>query len=203
MTIIEYKNARNISVQFLSGEIVKSTLKDFKMGNIKQPENREGLYFITNEQYKIKIIKYNSYSDVLVEFQDEWKYRTTTTWQKVKNGSLKNPYTPNIYGGIMGTNKDIHEKDTFCISRSKEFVWWYNILIRCCDNKFKNAHYTYKNCTIESEWLYFWNFYKWCKEQKNYYKCDDGKLHWAIDKDIIKKVINYIQKTRVLLFLRT
>ena len=186
MTVIDYQNAHNILVKFQNGSIVKSTLQGFKDGSIKQPESREGLFFVTNEQCKIKIVKYNSFSDVIVEFQDKWKYRTKTSWQKVKEGSLKNPYTPNKYGGIIGTNTDIEENDSFNISYTKEYKWWYNILMRSCDDDFKKENYTYKNCAIDNEWLYFWNFYKWCKNQDNYYKCDDSS-YWAIDKDILVK----------------
>lgn len=186
MTVIDYQNAHNILVKFQNGSIVKSTLQGFKDGSIKQPENREGLFFVTNEQCKIKIVKYSSFSDVVVEFQDKWKYKMKTSWQKVKDGSLKNPYSPNKYGGIVGTNIDIDEDDAFLISYSKEYNWWYNILIRSCDDNFKNNNYTYNNCAIDKEWLYFWNFYKWCKSQENYHKCDDGS-QWAIDKDIIEK----------------
>ena len=121
MTVIDYQNAHNILVKFQNGSIVKSTLQGFKDGSIKQPESREGLFFVTNEQCKIKIVKYNSFSDVIVEFQDKWKYRTKTSWQKVKEGSLKNPYTPNKYGGIIGTNTDIEENDSFNISYTKEY----------------------------------------------------------------------------------
>lgn len=133
-----------------------------------------------------KVIKYIDSQNVTIKFQDEWGYTTKTSWQKVKNGSIKNPYKPNKYGGIMGTNIDINEDESFSISYSKEYKFWFNILCRCKDDKFKKDNHTYTECLIDEKWLYFWEFYKWLHNQDNFlsWNYNDG---WAIDKDIIVK----------------
>lgn len=186
MKVIKYNCARDIDVIFEDGTIVKNTTWGiFKRGSIRKPENRVGMEVISSENDIMKVIKYNNSSDVEIEFQDKWKYKKKTTWQKVINGNIKNPYHPNKYGGIAGTCKELGLNQCN-ITSLKEYNHWFNILIRCCNTKFISQHHTYKECVICEEWKYFWNFYKWVIKQENYVnwkKCDKG----AIDKDILIK----------------
>lgn len=132
------------------------------------------------------MIQYIDSQHVLIEFQDRFRYQLVTSWQKIMNGCIKNPYAPNKYGGIMGTNSEINKDSGYSISRSKAYRWWFNILQRCRDDKMKIQNHTYKNCKICDEWIYFWNFYTWCTSQSNYQKCISMESS-AIDKDILVK----------------
>ena len=186
MTIIEYNTARDINVQFKNGEIVYHTsLQSFNRGAIRQPEKRIGHVGYTKHGDKFIVLNYIDSQHVDIEFQDKWKYKCIVSWQKVITGSIKNPYHPNKYGGIIGTNKDICDDD-FDISTSKEYNAWFNILLRAKDMEFKKSHKSYLEVTICDEWMYFWNFYKWCKTQDNYHKWQQNE-NWAIDKDIMLK----------------
>jgi hypothetical protein len=40
----------------------------------------------------MKVVEYNSSSDVVVEFQDEWKRRVRTIWYKFEEGGIRNPH---------------------------------------------------------------------------------------------------------------
>lgn len=188
MTIIKYNTARNIDVQFENGEIVYHTiLQLFNRGSIRQPEKRIGYVGYTKDGDKFTVLNYIDSQHVDIEFQDKWGYKRTVSWQNAIKGRIKNPYHPNKYGGIVGTNKDIGiNNENFNISISKEYAAWSNILLRAKDVEFKKIHKSYSEVTVSNQWLYFWNFYKWCKDQDNYSKWSQNE-NWAIDKDILQK----------------
>ena len=52
---------------------------------------------------EMKIIKYNRYKDITVEFQDKHKAKIHTTYQHFEKGDVKNPYYPSVHGvGYIG-----------------------------------------------------------------------------------------------------
>ena len=46
----------------------------------------------------MKIVEYNRHDDIIVEFQDEHKYRKKANYINFKTGSIKNPYDKTVYG---------------------------------------------------------------------------------------------------------
>ena len=78
MKIIEYRNAKDIDVQFEDGVVVKSkSYKDFKGGCIPHPKfstkvckNRVGEVRRSNNGMLMKIIAYRSANDIDVQFED-------------------------------------------------------------------------------------------------------------------------------------
>lgn len=178
MKLIEYYDTRNIVVEFEDGIKVNSSWQLFKLGRIKKPEERINRIFNTKEGYQIKVITFNSYSDVTVEFQDKWKYVTHTTWGHCKEGAVRNKYHPNQYGGIVG--------DIRPYKNCKEYQIWYNILTRCYDDNFHSKSPTYSCCEVCEEWKYYWNFYDWLHSQSNFQQWLNGAT-WAVDKDILIK----------------
>lgn len=69
--------------------------------------------------------------------------------------------------------------DVYGAKKTKAYKRWYNILIRCYDEKIKAKRPTYAECLMCDEWLTFSNFKKWFDEHyvENY----------QIDKDILVK----------------
>lgn len=133
----------------------------------------------------MKIIEYNSYSDILVEFQDEYKYRTRAGYKEFKSGSIKNWYHPSVCGvGIVG------DKYKDCITKngkmSHEYKTWSSLLLRCFDENYKIKEITYQDVTCCKEWLSYENFYEWLYQQENFEKWLNND-DWAIDKDILIK----------------
>ena len=54
----------------------------------------------------IEIIKYNNAHDILIEFQDDHKTKVNIQYSKFKNGGVKNPFHPSVYGiGYLGEGK--------------------------------------------------------------------------------------------------
>ena len=56
--------------------------------------------------YTIIIIEDNGKNNLVIEFQDEHKYRKKCAYKEFKNGSIKNPYHPSVYNmGYMGVGE--------------------------------------------------------------------------------------------------
>lgn len=64
----------------------------------------------------------------------------------------------------------------------RAYKLWSYVIARCCNNSVKEAHKTYKDCSICNEWLLFSNFLKWFEDANNGYI-----KGYAIDKDILIK----------------
>ncbi len=131
----------------------------------------------------MKIVKYNSYDNIIVEFQDKYKALVHTRMEHFKNGSVKNPYHPSVYGfGYLGHKypTKINGKDLL------EYKIWHSMIQRCYDNKLKNIRKTYEDVTCCDEWLCYETFYEWLHNQSNFETL--VKLNTiAVDKDILHK----------------
>lgn len=151
--------------------------KAFK-GNERLGEER-----LNNQGCLMKIIEYNKYDDIIVEFQDEYCACIHTSCRHFKDGDVRNPYYPQVYNiGITGNKYPARTngKDT------KEYKTWTDVLKRCFDKKEKQRYPTYKKVTCCDEWLLFEKFYEWLHKQPNFDRWLIGG-RWAIDKDILIK----------------
>ena len=154
--------------------------------------DRTGEIGVSNEGCVIKIVKYNDARDVIVEFQDEHKYRAHTSYQAFKKGRCKNPFYPSVFGhGYLGIDKEgnipntAELKDGKCVN-TREYQKWQNMLQRCFDNKLKEKNPTYKDVSCCNRWLCFANFledFEILKQEHNW--SEDIKLN--LDKDILHK----------------
>ena len=69
--------------------------------------DRTGEVGLSNEGCVMQIIEYNNVKDIIVEFQDEHKYRLHTSYQAFKKGKCKNPFYPSVFGhGYLGVDKE-------------------------------------------------------------------------------------------------
>jgi hypothetical protein len=94
MTIIAYRSASDIDVQFEDGTIVEHTTFDkFKARKIKNPMYFKNKYIgkknVSNEGYPMTIIDYISWDKVLVRFDNG--YETYTTASAFDAGQVRNP----------------------------------------------------------------------------------------------------------------
>lgn len=133
----------------------------------------------------MKIIVYNTYNDIVIQFQDAYKAEIHTSYQCFKSGSVKNPYTPSVYGvGIIGNKYPI--SSTGNDKHTKEYNTWLDMVSRCYNKKLKEKYPTYKEAVCCEEWLLYDNFYEWLHSQENFDRWLNGDK-WNIDKDIIVK----------------
>lgn len=151
--------------------------------NVNLHDDRIGEERCNKSGCLMKIIEYNGNNDLIVEFQDEYHYLVHTDYKSFKNGSVRNPYHPKIYGVVATGSK---YKTRYGNETTKEYLAWYDMLRRCFDKKYKKNFSTYKDVTCCKEWLLFENFYEWLHEQDNFDKWLNNKK-WCLDKDILKK----------------
>ena len=157
-----------------------------------QKIDRTGEVGVSNEGCIMKIVEYNNNYDVIIEFQDEHKYRVHTQYSNFKNGQCKNPFFASVFGhGYYGVDKNGNVSNTAELKDGKnvhtwEYNKWMNMLKRCFDNKYKEKEPTYKDVTCCNRWLCFANFLEDLEILKQEYNWnDDIKLN--LDKDILNK----------------
>ena len=154
--------------------------------------DRTGETNVSNERCAMKIVEYNNARDIIVEFEDEHKYRLRTRYGRFKNGECKNPFFASVFGyGYLGIDKNGNvpkiselKDDKWC--NTWEYNKWQKMLQRCFDNKYKEKNPTYKDVTCCDRWLCFANFledFAILKQEYNWSK--DEKLN--LDKDILHK----------------
>ena len=154
--------------------------------------DRTGETNISNEGCAMKIVEYNNCDDIIIEFQDKYKYRVHTNYQAFKKGNCKNPFFASVFGhGYLGIDKNGNVPKVSEFKDSKnvhtwEYDKWQKMLQRCFDNKLKERNPTYKDVTCCNRWLCFTNFLEdleILKQEYNWSK--DEKLN--LDKDILNK----------------
>lgn len=124
----------------------------------------------------VRIVEYNNANDIIIEFQDEYKYKLHTNYNNWKNGAYKNPYEKIIFNvacvGNAITKINGIKKESYKV--------WYAMIQRCYKECYDKKP-TYIDCYVCDEWLIFENFEKWYNE--NYYKVDNEIMN--LDKDIL------------------
>ena len=154
--------------------------------------DRIGETNISNEGCIMKIVEYNNCDDIIIQFEDEYKYRLCTSYRHFKEGECKNPYFASVLGhGYMGVDKEGNVPKISELKDGKNIdTWEYNkwggMLQRCFDNKCKEKNPTYKDVTCCDRWLCFANFLEDLEILKQEYNWNvDEKLQ--LDKDILHK----------------
>ena len=154
--------------------------------------DRTGEIGVSKEGCVVKIVEYNDALDIVIEFQDEHKYRLHTNYQAFKKGRCKNPFYPSVYKhGYLGTDKNGSVPKMSELKDGKsvhtwEYDRWQKMLQRCFDNKLKEKYPTYKDVTCCDRWLCFANFLEDLEILKQEYNWSaDEKLN--LDKDILHK----------------
>jgi len=138
--------------------------------------DRTGEIRKNNKGTDMKIISYGSYDKVDVEFLDEFRYATTTTYSNFKRGQVKNPYDITVNGiGYIGEGKYKTKKSPK--RHTDAYNTWVALLYRCyCDE----STVYYRESQVCKDWLCYQNFAEWY--ENNQYKVK-GRLH--LDKDIL------------------
>lgn len=188
MKVVEYNNAKDIVVEFKDDYKTKihCQWQQFDKGTLVNPyefKQRLNENKYNNQGCLMKIIEYNNYHDIIVEFQDKYKAKVNTTYDCFYNGEIRNPYHPTTFGvGVVGAKYPIRVNG----ADIREYVVWNSMLCRCYDENMKKRCQTYEDVTCCEDWLYFENFYEWLHSQSNFDKwySNDG---WHLDKDIIVK----------------
>ena len=130
---------------------------------------------------KMIIKKYRKAIDIDVYFPEyNWVFKHAT-YQSFKNGEIKCPYEPKVYGvGYLGEGKYKAFENG---KKTDEYIIWHGMLKRCYDPKLHKKESTYKGCTVEEYLLNFQHMGEWIN--RNYYEIPGEKM--CLDKDILCK----------------
>lgn len=135
--------------------------------------------FNTHEE-EMKLVEYIDARRVIVEFQDEYKAKVSTSYQFFKKGEVKNPFNKNVYGVACLGNFNIAKING---KETKQYKTWNHMLERCYSEKTQSKHPAYIGCSVCDEWLIYENFERWF--DKNYYNCENETME--LDKDLLNK----------------
>lgn len=152
------------------------------------PRNKKDEYLgkenYNNQGYLMKIVSYNKYNDIEIEFAEPYPCRIKSGVGHFLDGGVVNPYAPTSYGvGIVGNKYPTYIKETKkCL---KEYGIWHSMLRRCFSEKCKERWQCYKDATCDPLWFYYENLYEWIHNQANYNSIKE--LDYNLDKDILFK----------------
>ena len=144
----------------------------------KNRQERIGEESTTKYGTKAIIVDYINTKHVVVEFQDKYRYRYTTSYTNFKNHQLTNPYDCRNGGiGFIGVGK-YNSKD-----HKLAYHKWKAMLERCTAEaeKLRYSEKSYKDCLVCEEWLNFQKFAEWFYSEL--YDIDGEPI--CIDKDIL------------------
>lgn len=145
--------------------------------------NRLGEERYNHQGCLMKIIQYKNANEIIIEFQDKYRAKICTRYDRFIEGCIRNPYHPIVCGvGAIGIKYTSRTNGR----QTKEHLTWINMLHRCFDEEYKKKMPTYKDTICCTEWLLYENFYEWLHNQSNFDKWLTGD-RWAIDKDILVK----------------
>ncbi len=202
MTIIEYVNNKNVTVEFESG-YTKTT----NMSTIKRGEVRDNIVAKTKRE-AIELARVNARikKQKLREEKNAEKQRIKDRKQKLSeikqsheppkewcsNAISKTAFTPTVHGiGSLG----VYDKTSHHLRREREL--WRGLLRRCYSGDGKDKSY-YMNVKVCKRWHCFATFQR---DIKNLIGYDKWKSHYSmhLDKDLLSDVKVYAPETCIFL----
>lgn len=143
--------------------------------------DRTGEEKLNNFGSKMIIKEYRNIRDIDIYFPEyDWTFEHAR-YDSFKNGNIKCPYEPRIYG--VGYSGEGEYKMSENGKNTDEYIIWHGMLMRCYDPEFYEEYPTYKNCKVEEYLLNFQHMCKWL--ESNYYEVPGERMH--LDKDILHK----------------
>lgn len=138
-----------------------------------------GLTNINYQGVEFKIIDYIDKNHVLIEFQDEYKYKTWKQFTYFKTGRINNKFFKTVCNvGYIG-----YAKTKINNKQKQSYLFWKHMFARCYGTNKEKLFPSYKGCVVCNEWHSYETFEKWYED--NYYECNDEKMN--LDKDILIK----------------
>ena len=125
-----------------------------------------------------KILKYNDTANVEIQFL-KTGYESTVQLGNIRNGEVKDPYSPSVHGiGVLGAKYPSRVDGI----QTKEYDLWYNMLVRCYSDTYQKKKPTYEGCKVSENFKSYEYFYEWCNKQIGF-----NNEGWQLDKDLLTK----------------
>ena len=125
-----------------------------------------------------KILKYNDSGNVEIQFLNTG-YEAVVQLGNIKNGEVKDPYVPSVYGvGVLGVKYPTKINGVM----TKEYDLWKSMLQRCYSDTYKKKYLAYEGCECSENFKYYEYFYEWCHKQIGF-----SNQGWQLDKDLLVK----------------
>ena len=177
--IVEKLEQDKLKIRFLNSgfEKIITTNTSIIGGGI---DDSNGLYvvgksFVNKDGCKFVIIEIIDKVKRKIKFLDSYGYENIVTKGNILYGSVKNPYTINVYSvGCIGEFPPFKNLK----NGKKLYEIWRGMLRRCYYGTEYHKNNSYKNTSVCEEWLNFSNFHKWAIE--NYF------YKGVLDKDIFQ-----------------
>lgn len=143
--------------------------------------NKTGEKGINNFGSEMVIVGYRKYSDIDIYFPEyDWTAKGVQC-NKFKNGQIKCPYEPRVFGkGYLGEGSYKAKENG---KTTRVYKSWKGMLQRCYDSKYHEKKPTYIDCEADESFHNFQNFGYW--DENNYYEVEDEIM--CLDKDILVK----------------
>jgi hypothetical protein len=133
-----------------------------------------GDVFETNISGFCTVVEYIDSRNVKVRFEDG--FETICQSGQLRNGQVKNPNNPIIYGvGFIGVGNYSHK------SHPRIYYCWRDMIGRCYHKVTQLKHRSYIGCTVCERW---WNFQNFCYD---YLIMVGSDLNYHLDKDLLFK----------------
>ena len=128
------------------------------------------------------ILKYNGSKDVEIQFL-KTGYRKVAEMKEVRSGEIKDPYLASVYGvGVLGAKYPTRVNGV----KTKEYVLWTNMLVRCYSDSSKKRRPTYEGCEVSDNFKNYEYFYEWCNKQIGFTN-EGNENPFHLDKDLLIK----------------
>ena len=156
-----------------------------------------GKVFKSLNSGEFKILKYDDARNVEIQFL-KTGFETVVELGNIRNGKVKDPYVPSVYGvGVVGTKYPITVDDVI----TKEYMLWRDMLQRCYSDTYKKKNPTYEGCEVSDNFKYYEYFYEWCHKQIGFDVEGNGNP-FQLDKDLLIKG-NKVYSENVCVFVPT
>ncbi len=132
----------------------------------------------SNLSGNFKIVEYNNKTNVKIQFL-KTGYEMVAQLGHIKNGVVKDPYLPSVYGvGILGNKYQAKINGVI----TKEYDLWSNMLERCYNDVYKKKYPTYESCEVSDKFKSYEYFCEWCNKQIGF-----DTEGFELDKDLLIK----------------
>lgn len=145
-----------------------------------------GMEFTNSKGFRWRVIDCKFSRRIVIESMEWMPYTVTVRKEAIQKGVVFYPYGKMKDGCYKGDGKwDYSPKNPY-------MQLWCGVRLRTLNEKFKQEHKSYLNCTLCPEWMCLQNFCDWADST---YPKSFPDIDWEIDKDFLSSSGVYSPET--------